>query len=430
MLDLGFVKENIKRVKRAIKYKKVSGVSPEDIDRLVTLSDEIKQLKRQIQDLRTLRNRLAQQIKGAKKQESLNKAAKLREDIKSLELTLKEKEEEFNRIYQLIPNVFSKDTPIGDSEEDNVVIRIVGSKPKFDFKPKTHYELFRNLGIADFERGVKVAGFRGYFLLGDLAMLHWAVLTFAFAELVKKGFIPVIPPTVVKEFVMFGAGQFPWGKEDTFKLANPHTHEDYYLIGTAEQPLMALLANEIISEEKLPLKLVGFSPSYRREVGAHHKDLKGLIRLHEFWKVEQVVIIPPDERLAYDIHEEITQNAEELLQKLGIHYRVLAMCSADMGNPHYKKYDIESWMPGQGKYRETHSSSIMSDFQCRRNNIRVKLKTGKKAFAWSLNNTAIASPRILAVIAENYQTHDGRVKIPEVLVPYMFGKRYIEPVQI
>ena len=436
MLDIEFIKQNKDLIKQTIVNKKTGGIKPDDIDLLLELHAQIKALKTQIDELRRQRNELAESMKQQANQgkkpdiQTIQKGKELKAKIQELEDKLRKLQSNFKRIYDYVPNIYSKDTPIGQSENDNVVVSTWGQKPAFDFTPKTHDELLKNLGVLDAQAGTDVAGFRGYFLLGDLALMHWAVLTFAFEHIAKKGFIPVIPPTLAKYKVLYGAGQFPWGEEDTFKLANPHTDEDYYLIGTAEQPLMALLANKTIPEDKLPIKLVGFSPAYRREAGAHQKDLKGIIRLHEFWKVEQIVIAPPDEQLAYELHEEITQNAEEILQALGLHYRKLAMCSADMGNPHFKKYDLEAWRPGANKYQETHSSSIMSDFQCRRNNIRVKLNNGKTAYAWSLNNTAIASPRILAVLTENYQNKDGTITVPEVLRPYMLGKEKIEKVEL
>ncbi len=431
MLDIQFILQNKELIKNVINNKSTSGIEPNDIDELEILYKQIKELKNKINLLREERNKLASLFKTQKpSQQQIEHGKKLKSEIAELEEKLRRLQNKYNKILTYIPNVYSNDTPIGQDEEDNKVVYTWGKKPNFDFTPKTHDALLKNLGVLDTERGVKVAGFRGYFLLGDLALLHWAVLTYAFNYIVKKGFIPVIPPTIAKEFALFGSGQFPWGKEDTFKIANPHAEQDYYLIGTAEQSLMAMLANETIPENKLPLKFVGFSPAYRREVGAYQKDLKGIIRLHEFWKVEQVIIANSDENQAIKLHEQITKNAEGILQNLGLHYRKLAMCSGDMGNPHYKKYDLEVWMPGAKRYRETHSSSIMSDFQCRRNNIKVKHKNGKVTFAWSLNNTAIASPRILAVLAENYQNKDGSITIPEVLRPLMFDKEKIEPISL
>ncbi len=435
MLDIRFVIENKEVVKKAILDKKISQITPEDVDRLIKLYEEIKDLKSKIQTLRTQRNKIAFGLSKLDRNdplfsEKVKEGKKLKKDIGELETRLRELEKEFNRIYFYLPGIPSDDTPVGKDENDNVPVRYWGKKPDFGFDPKPHYELLEKYGLFDAKTGVKVAGFRGYYLLGDLALLHLAVLRFAFESIVKKGFIPVIPPTIARYFALFGTGHFPWGEEDAYRLANPHIEEDLYLVGTAEVPLMAYFADRVIPREKLPIKMVGISMCYRREVGAHHKDLKGLYRLHEFWKVEQVVISPPEEEIANKLHEEITHNAEEILQALELPYRVVKMCTADMGELQYRKYDIETWMPGSNKYRETHSSSLMKDTQCRRNNIKVRYKDGRTEYAWSLNNTAIASPRILIAIVENYQEKDGKIRIPDVLQPYMFGKKYLTPLEI
>ena len=280
-----------------------------------------------------------------------------------------------------------------------------------DFTPKSHIELGKSLDLFNLERGAKVSGFRGYFLINELARLHFALLFYVFNKLTNKGYTPIIAPAVIKGFVHFGAAQFPWSEQDVYKLND----DDAYLAGTAEQPVTAYFSNEILNEKDLPKKFVAFSPCFRKEAGAYGKDTKGLYRLHEFWKVEQVIIGKNNVQEAKKLHEELQKNSEEILQDLELPYRVLLMCTGDMGEPQIKKYDTETWMPSRNAYGETMSNSIMGDFQTRRLNIKYRKPDGKTEFCFSLNNTALASPRILIALLENYQQKDGSVLIPKVL---------------
>lgn len=430
MLDLQFVLANPDVVKAAITNKGVRGTAPEKVDRIIELASSVKTLTSEVQLLRTNRNENAERIQKASTDERANiieEGKKIKEQIAQKENELSTLESELNDLMSFLPGIPSADTPIGADESGNTVHHMWGEKPEFDFEPKNHVELMTSLGILDLERGVKVSGFRGYFLKGDGAMLEWAVLMYALEKLREKGFEITTPPIIVKEHVLFGAAQFPWSPPtDTYRLKSGGVDEtgaevtdQLYLAATAEQPLMAMYANETLDLTNGPLKLAGLSPCYRQEIGSYSKDVKGIYRVHEFMKVEQVVIMEPDEEKAEAMHTEILNNAEEILQGLGIHYRVLSMCTGDMGEPQYKKYDIESWMPGKGSYGETHSASNMRDFQTRRNNIRVKRADGTKAFAYALNNTAIALPRFLIALVEQNQTKEGKIRVPQVLQKYL-----------
>lgn len=435
MLDLQFVLANPDVVKAAITNKGVRGTAPEKVDRIIELASSVKSQTSEVQALRTSRNENAERIQKATPEaraEIIEEGKKIKEQIAQKEAQLEVLEKELAELMSYLPGIPSADTPIGPDESGNTVHHMWGEKPEFDFEPKNHVELMTNLGILDLERGVKVSGFRGYFLKGDGAMLEWAVLMYALEKLREKGFEITTPPIIVKEHVLFGAAQFPWSPPtDTYRLKSGGVDEtgtevtdQLYLAATAEQPLMAMYANETLDLSNGPMKLAGLSPCYRQEIGSYSKDVKGIYRVHEFMKVEQVVIMEPDEEKAEAMHTEILNNAEEILQGLGIHYRVLSMCTGDMGEPQYKKYDIESWMPGKGSYGETHSASNMRDFQTRRNNIRVKRADGTKAFAYALNNTAIALPRFLIALVEQNQTKEGKIRVPQVLQKYL-GKELI-----
>jgi len=434
MLDLQFVITNPEVVKAAITNKGVKAITPQDVDTIVSLASTVKSASTEVQALRAKRNENADKIQKATPEERtaiIEEGKKLKEQITGLETKLAEKETELNRLMSFLPGIPSADTPIGPDSSGNVVHHTWGEKPEFDFEPKNHVDLLTNLGLLDLERGTKVSGFRGYFLKGDLAMLEWAVLMFALEKIRQKGFEIVTPPTLMKDFALFGSGHFPWGAQDIYQIGKPGVDETgkeithpVWITGTAEVPLMAYYANETLDLQNKPVMMAGLSPCYRREVGSYSKDLRGIYRIHEFMKVEQVVIMEPDDKKAEAMHTQILQNAEDILQELGVPYRVLSMCTGDMGEPQYKKYDIESWMPGKGDYGETHSASNMRDFQCRRLNIKTKLANGEKAIAYSLNNTVIALPRYLIALVENNQTKDGKILVPKPLQP-MMGKEII-----
>jgi len=407
MLSIDFIRENKDKVVNAAinKNRQI------DIEAILTLDDKRRNSIQLIQKLREERNSLAKKPIT----EELKKRGKaIKDELKKLELELTEYENNLNQLLALVPNVPLDEVPIGKDATGNVEIRKSGVIPQFDFEPKSHIELGKTLDIIDFERGSKISGYRGYFLKNEGALLQSAILLYVFQKIAKKGYQPLIVPTIVKGFTLFGSGQFPWGEQEVYKLND----EDAYLAGTAEVPTTAYYAGEILNEANLPKKFVAFSPCYRREAGAYGKDTKGLYRLHEFWKVEQVIISNNDIEGARKLHEELQQNSEEILTDLGLPFRTLLMCTGDMGEPQIKKYDTETWMPSRQAYGETMSNSIMGDFQTRRLKIKYRSKAGKTNYCFSLNNTALASPRILIALIENYQQKDGSIKIPLVLQSY------------
>lgn len=417
MLDIKFIRGNIDKVKKAAKDKN----REVDIDRLLKLDEERRKLIGQIEEKRAQRNKNAklQSGKDAKVQEE---GRKLKEDIQELEKQLKVIEQEFDQLMLQVPNVPDKSVPVGSDASGNVEVKKWGEIPRYDFNPLDHIELAKKLDLVDFERGTKVGGFRAYFLKNEAALLEMAVLTYTYKKLVAKGFIPLIAPSLVKEFTLIGNGQFPWGKDEVYHLEK----DDMYLAGTAEVPVTAYFSGEILQEKDLPRKFIAFSPCFRREAGSYGKDTKGLYRVHQFNKIEQVIINKNDYQGSLELHEELLKNSEEVLQDLKLPYRVMLMCTGDMGEPQVKKYDVETWMPSRNAYGETMSNSFMGDFQCRRLNIRYKDSQGQMQFAHSLNNTAVASPRILIAILENYQQKDGSVVVPEVLREFV-GKEKILP---
>ncbi|MBI2330148.1 serine--tRNA ligase [Candidatus Daviesbacteria bacterium] len=401
MLDINFIRDNLDQVKKAVEARK----SKVDLDQLLKLDGERRELIAKVDELRAKRNTAA-------KDRDIEAGKKIKAELDNLEKHLKAVEVEWQGLMFLVPNILMPDVPIGDASQ-NKIIRKVGELPKFSFKPKDHIELGKLLDIIDFERGVKVGGFRGYFLKNEGAKLHWAVLNFALDHLIRKGFQAVVPPVISKRFALLGGGQFPWNEEDTYKLS-----EEDFLVGTAEIPLMAMHAEETFDLADLPKKFVGMSACFRTEIGSYGKDTKGLYRVHEFYKVEQVIISEADEQESLGFFEELQDNSEEILQELGLPYQVVVLSSQDMGKKAAMTYDIETWMPGRGSYGETHSNSIVLDFQTRRLKIKYKDKDGQVKYCHALNNTALASPRILIAILENFQTKDGSIKIPEVLQKY------------
>lgn len=418
MLDINYIRENLDTVKKSIEARK----SDVDLEKLLSLDIQRRDLITRVDQLRAKRNEIA-------KKRDIEEGKKVKLELDGLEGELKKIEEEWNKLMLLVPNIILDEVPIGDVTK-NVVVRKVGEVPKFSFNAKDHIELGKILDIIDFERGVKVGGFRGYFLKNEGAKLHWAILQYAFDYLIKKGFQPVLPPVINKRFALVGGGQFPWGEEDTYKLTNSKkvdgelassalkVSDEDFLVGTAEIPLMAMHSDETFDVKELPKKYVGLSSCFRTEIGSYGKDTKGLYRVHEFYKVEQVILSQSDEQDSLGFFEELQENSEEILQSLGLPYQVLCLSSQDMGKKAALTYDIETWMPFRDGYGETHSNSIVLDFQTRRLKIKYKDQDGQVKFCHALNNTAIASPRILIPLLENFQQEDGSVKIPEVLQKY------------
>lgn len=422
MLDIRFIRENLDLVKSAAKNKN----RQVDWDALLKADERRRQLITQVDELRKRRNELSSDKTQAQK--NAKEAKQLKADIKSLEEELRSVQSTFDELMLTVPNVPDEVVPVGKDENDNVEIKSWGTKPAFDFQPRDHIELARSLDLIDFDRGVKVSGFRGYFLKNEAAEMELALMHYALRKLVAKGYTPMTAPVLLKEFTLYGIAQFPWGRDEVYHLEK----DELYLAGTAEQPVTSYHADEVLDESELPKKYVAFSPCFRREAGSYGKDTKGVYRIHQFNKVEQVIIGPNDMDHSRDMHEELLANSEEILQDLKLPYRVLLMCTGDMGEPQVKKYDIETWMPGRetsdgppGAYGETMSNSIMGEFQARRLKIRYRDGDGEIKYCHTLNNTALASPRILVAIFENYQQKDGSIRVPDVLQP-MLGKDIIK----
>lgn len=401
MLDINYIRENLDKVKKSVEARKAEV----DLDKLLELDTQRRDLVQKVDELRAKRNE-------ASKNKDMEAGKRIKGELDGLEKSLNEVEKQWNQLMLQVPNILLDEVPIGDVSA-NKVIRKNGEPQKFNFKIKDHISLGKDLDIIDFERGVKVSGFRGYYLKDEGAKLHWAVLNFALDHLSQKGYQVVVPPVINKWFALLGGGQFPWGEEDTYKVG-----DDEYLVGTAEIPLMALHADETFGAKELPKKYVALSPCFRTEIGSYGKDTKGLYRVHEFSKVEQVILCEADEKESLGFFEELQGNSEEILQELGLPYQVVALSSQDMGKKASITYDIETWMPSRDGYGETHSNSIVLDFQTRRLKIKYRDKDGQTKFCHALNNTAIASPRILIALLENNQQEDGSVRIPEALQKY------------
>jgi seryl-tRNA synthetase len=421
MLDIKFIKENKDLIKEGARKKRIEF----DVDKLIEVDDKRRALLSRIEEKRAEQNAASLEIvkaMGPEKANLLEKMRFLKEELSKEEAELSEIMHEWQILMLSVPNVPDISVPEGESDEDNQEIRRWGEIPNFEFTPKTHYDLMTSLDMADFQRGTKVAGFRGYFLKNDGARLIWALQRFVEDRFMNRDrFQPMIVPSLVRREPFMGTGYLPQSEEDLYK-----TQDGEYLSGTAEVATMGYYMDEVVEKKDLPIKFFSFSPCFRREAGSHGKDEKGVFRIHEFVKYEQVVMCEASHEESVKLHEELTANSEALLQELGLPYHVVVNCGADLGLGQVKKYDIEAWMPSENKYRETHSSSYFHDFQSRRLNIRYKDEDGKLKYVHSLNNTALAMPRILCQIVENYQEADGSIRIPPVLVPYMNGQTKID----
>jgi len=419
MLDIKFIRENLEIVEMAAQKKHIKV----DLKRLMKLDDERKAIMQRLEEKRAEQNKVSDTIASATPEERANLIAAMqtvKESVQADEAALKPVMEEWQGLMLQVPNIPDMSVPEGKTDADNEEITVWGDKPTFDFEPKDHIEIMTKLGMVDFERGTKVHGFRGYYLLGDGARLSWAIWNYANEFFGNKGFIPMLPPTIVRKENLYGTGHLPNEAEDLFE-----TQDGDYLSGTSEVSAMGFHRDEVLEQSEFPIKYLAFSPCYRREAGSHGKDVKGLIRVHEFYKIEQVVLCEASHEESVKQHEAITANTEEFMQSLGIPYHVVLNCGGDIGQGQVKKYDIEAWVPKENTYRETHSSSYFHDFQTRRFNIRYKDTEGKLRYAHSLNNTAVAAPRILVSLVENFQQADGSIKVPVPLQKYL-GKAVIE----
>lgn len=433
MLDIKFIKENKEAVRDAIKNKNIDL----NLDSLLELDRKRVALLQNIEELKAEKNKLNDQIKSAKdeneRKEIIQNGGAVKEKLAKIEPEFDEVKKQFNELMVLVPVIPSEDTPIGKNDSENVEVYQKGEIPKFDFTPKTHIELAQDLDIVDFEKGSKVSGYRGYYLKNEGSLLVMALMMYALNKMVEKGYSPMIPPTLIKEFALFGSGYFKGTQYDSnsdniYQIATrdkemdgAESKEKKFLVGTAEPSLLAYFSDEVIDGAKLPIKVCGFSPCYRSEIGDYGKDNKGLYRVHEFFKVEQVVVSKADKVESTKLQEEMVGISEEMHQELGLPYRKLQICTGDMPAGKYRAFDLEAWMPGLNRWGETGSASNFLDWQARRLNVKYKNAEGKKEFAYLLNNTALPSVRPLIAILENYQQADGSVLIPEVLRKWMPG---------
>lgn len=420
MLDIKFIRENKDVVIAGAKKKHIDV----DINRLIEVDDKRKELQQAIEEKRAEQNKASQAIASAKdeaeRKQLIDRMTEVKETLRLEEESIQEILKEWRNLMVRVPNVPDVSVPDGESDADNKEVRTWGEKPKFDFVPKSHVELLLLHDMADYERGAKVAGFRGYFLKNDGARLVWALERFVIERFQSRdGFQPMIAPSLIRREPFVGTGYLPQSEDDLYK-----TQDGDYLAGTAEVGGMGYYMDEIVEKKDLPIKFFAFSPCFRREAGSHGKDTKGIFRIHEFVKYEQIVLCEANHEESVRHHEELTANSEKLLQELKLPYHVVLNCGGDIGLGQVKKYDIEAWMPSEKKYRETHSSSYFHDFQTRRLNIRYRDGDGNLKFVHSLNNTALAMPRILCQIVENNQRADGSIAIPEALRGYM-GKDVI-----
>jgi seryl-tRNA synthetase len=419
MLDIKFIRENKEAIAAGAKKKHIDF----NVEALVTLDDRRREVLSIVEAKRAEQNKIAELVPReadqGKRAELIEQSKKSKEALASEEEKLKEIMKEWHLLMLQVPNIPDMSVPEGVDDAENQEVKVWGEKTKFDFEPKSHIDLMEAHNMVDFERGTKVAGFRGYFLKGDGALLAFAVWQYAQKFFLQKGFNPIIAPSLVRREVFMGTGYLPQGEDDLYK-----TQDGDFLAGTAEVGVMGYHMDEVLKKEDLPLKFLGFSPCFRREAGAHGKDTRGLIRVHEFYKWEQVIICEASHEESVKHHEWLNRNTEEFIESLGIPYHTVANCGGDLGLGQVKKYDIELWVPLEGKYREISSASYFHDFQTRRLGIRYKDSDGSMRFAHSLNSTAIPTPRILVSIIENYQQADGRIKVPAPLVPFL-GKEYI-----
>jgi len=421
MLDIKFIRQNPNLVKQGCQ-KKLADV---DIDELLETDRKKREALQALEDMRAQKNKASLEIARAKdkkeKQKIILKMQELDKNSDRLTNNLKRLETDFKELMHQIPNLPLPEVPVGKDERENLVLREVAEKTKFDFQPKDYMELAEKLDLIDIKRAAKVAGTRFGYFKNEAVLLEFALINFAFDTLLKEKFVPVIPPVIMKAEMMRGMGYL---EQTNIEEAYYLPKDDSFLAGTAEQPIGAMHANEILEGNNLPLRYLGFSSCFRREAGAYGKDTKGILRVHQFDKIEMFSFCRPEE--SKQEHQFFLDQEEKLMQALKIPYRVVQICTGDLGFPAAAKYDIEAWLPSENRYRETHSTSNCTDFQARRLNIRFKDKDNKLKLVHTVNGTAFAIGRILIMLIENYQQKDGSIRIPEVLQKYMAGKSKIK----
>lgn len=413
MLDIKFIRENKDLVNLAATKKRIKF----EVSDLIAIDDQRLEILKIVEEKRAEQNAASEEIQkadGDTRNLLIEKMKKVKEDLRVQEEKLGELMREWQKLMLQVPNIPDMTVPDGVSDADNQEVKKWGEIRNFDFTPKDHIELMEANDMVDFERGTKTSGFRGYFLKNDGALLEMAVWQYAMQKWSAKNYIPMIVPSLVSKECLLGTGYLPGGEEDLY-----HDEENNWFAGTGEVATMYYHSGEVMDSKEFPKKFIVFSPCFRKEAGSHGKDVKGLIRVHEFYKLEQVILCEASHQTSVDLHEELLRNAEELMEELNIPYHTVINCGGDLGQGQVKKYDIEAFMPSQNKYRETHSCSYFHDFQTRRLNIRYKDAEGKTKFAHSLNNTAAATPRLITAIIENYQNADGTINVPEVLIPFV-----------
>lgn len=417
MLDIKWIRNNPDHVKAAAILKGVEC----HVEEVLVVDEKKRELLGQVDLLRADRNRASEQIASLMTQRKTAEAESLKDQVRGWNQRLSTLEEElavceqrFKELMLKIPNIASPDTPIGASDQENIEVKVVGDKPTFEFEMRDHLQLGEALNMIDVARGVKIAGSRNYYLKGMGLYLHRAVQQLAVDLLTDRGFTVMDVPLMVREETLLNAAFFPTGKDQTYELPEDNT----WLVGTSEGPLVSYYAGEIVDLSEGPIQLAAVSNCFRKETGSAGRDVRGLYRVHQFAKVEQVILCENNTDEADRMLQLITQNAEDLLACLELPYRVVAVCSGDMGAKNYKQFDIETWMPSRGAYGETHSSSSLLDFQARRSNLRYRDQEGVLRYCYTLNNTAVASPRILIPLLENHQQADGSIYIPCVATVY------------
>jgi seryl-tRNA synthetase len=416
VLDIAFIRENQDAVRAAITNKRFDL----NLDDLLEADRARREIIAKLEATRKRKNDNSAAMPKASKEDRpklIEEGRSIKTEIETFEPQLKVAEEKFRDLMLRVPSIPRPEVPIGKGEEDNVEVRKVGAPRKFEFEPKDHVALCTDLGLVDWDGPRKFVGGRAYALKGLGALLELAVTRLTVDVLMSRGFELVVPPVMVQERAMQGTGYFPLGREQAYAMPD----DGLFLVGTSEVALVSLHCDDILDGTKLPIRYAGISACFRREAGAAGKDTRGLYRVHQFTKVEQVVFCMPDEAFAEKEHYTLLGNAEAVLEKLEIPYRVALACTGEIGLGQTRKHEVESWMPSRKAYSETHSCSTLGDFQSRRSNIRVRMPDGSLAFPYTLNNTAIASPRILIPLLENHQNEDGSVTIPEGLRPYMNG---------
>lgn len=420
MLDIKFIRDNKEIIAESAKKKRLEF----DVEKLISVDEKRREALSKVEDLRSNQNQVSQSIATKvddveKRQGMIEEMRKLKENLQKEEEKLKEVMKEWQSLMLLVPNIPDVSVPEGENEGDNQEVKRWGEAPKFDFKPKDHIELMIKNQMLDLERGAKVHGFRGYFLMNDGARLSWAIWNYARDFFSGDGIIETITPSIVRKEYFYGTGHLPNEAEDLFE-----TQDGDYLSGTSEVSMMAYYSGEILKKEDLPKRFLAFSPCFRREAGSHGKDTKGLIRVHEFYKLEQLILCEARHEESDRLHEEITEKSEKFIESLKLPYRRTIVCTGDLSASKVKQYELELWIPSQENYREIGSASYYHDFQTRRFNIRYD-DNGSKRYAHSLNNTAIPTPRVLVALVENFQQSDGKILIPEVLRPYLSGKEFL-----